>query len=500
MNEQSSIYGLIRLFVRHPTASNLLMAAIILLGLYALTRLNTQFFPTINIPNITVTVPWPGASADDVESNILDALEPELRFLDDVDEVTSIAREGSAAINMEFNADADMQKALADVEQAVSSVTTLPEDSEEPLVKRITMFEPVADISVSGPFREDVIKTYAKQIRDGLLAVGIDRVTFSGLRDEEIWVRVRDYDLRRLRLTPGDIAQKIKQNTRDLPSGTLEGDLEVQLRSISERKTPEKIAEIEVRSQATGEKVRLRDIAEIETKFDKDADIGLQESGQAVELKVFRTLSADTLETMAIMNAYLDKVIPTLPPTLKVERYNVRGKFVVQRLGILVKNGLSGLVLVLAVLFLFLNMRIAFWVAAGIPVAFMATLTIMWVSGQSINMVSMFALIMMLGIIVDDAIVVGEHTATRQAMGDSRLEIGRTRRHTHVEACRSCHSHHASGLFPHIPRAGAHRRHHAGHSSGGDRSAVGQYRRVFLYFAWAFASWLRQDPRAKPFP
>ncbi|MDH3580265.1 MAG: efflux RND transporter permease subunit, partial [Hyphomicrobiales bacterium] len=422
MSEQSSAHGLIRLFVQHPTASNLLMAGMIAIGLFALARMNTQFFPTLEIPQITVSVSWPGASSEDVEENILDALEPELRFLDGMDETISVAREGIGVITMEFDAGVDMQKALADVQQAVDGVTTLPEDSEEPVIRRITFFEPVAKISVSGPFSEEVLKSHAKQLRDGLLAAGIDKVSFTGARDEEIWVRMREQDLRRLDLSLGDVAQRVRAETRDLPSGILEGDVEMQLRSLSERKTPETLGEIEVKSERSGEKIRLREIADIQTHFERDQAVGQQDGVQAIELNVQRAVSADTLETMELLTAHMAKAKRTLPANLKVQVYDIRGKFVQQRLGILVKNGLQGLALVLIILFIFLDARVAFWVAAGIPVALMATLAVMWASGQTINMVSMFALIMMLGIIVDDAIVVGEHTATRQNMGDNRLE------------------------------------------------------------------------------
>jgi multidrug efflux pump subunit AcrB len=422
VSEKTSAHGFIRLFVHHPTASNLLMAAMIAVGLFSLAKLNTQFFPTLEIPAISVSIAWPGASSEDVEENILDALEPELRFLDGIDEIRSVAREGGGSITLEFKPDTDMQKAQSDVEQGVDSVTTLPDDSEEPVVSRISFFDPVAKISVSGPFTEKELKTYAKQIRDGLLTAGIDKVTFNGARDEEIWVSVRERELRRLGLSLGDIAERIREETRDLPSGILEGSIEMQLRSRAERKTPGTIAEIEVKSGRTGEKIRLSDISDVSTRFERDQAIGQQAGGQAIELNVQRGLAADTLETMQAMNAYMAGLLPKLPKELKVSVYDVRGKLVQQRLGILVRNGLQGLVLVLVILFVFLDARVAFWVAAGIPVALTATLAVMWASGQSINMVSMFALIMMIGIIVDDAIVVGEHTATRQQLGDTRLE------------------------------------------------------------------------------
>jgi multidrug efflux pump subunit AcrB len=414
--------GVIGLFVRHPTASNLLMVTLIVLGLFAAARMNTQFFPTLAIPAISVTVEWSGASARDVEANIIDALDPELRFLDDVEKVTSIAREGIALITVEFLANADMQKAQSDVEQAVRGVTTLPNGAEDPEIRRISFYEPVAKILVSGPFTESALKSYARQLRDGLLNAGIDRVTFTGSRDEEIWATIPESALRHMQLDLDTIARRIREETRDLPSGTIEGQSEVQLRTLGARRTAAEIGGIEVKSSTSGDKVLLRDIGLVETRYDDNAIVGLKNGELAIQLNVQRAVTADTLATMRILNDYLEAVLPTLPPSLKVLKYDVRGELVTQRLGILVKNGLQGLVLVLIVLFIFLNMRIAFWVAVGIPVAFLATLIVMYLSGQSINMISMFALIMMLGIIVDDAIVVGEETATRQARGDDMQE------------------------------------------------------------------------------
>lgn len=415
-------HGMISTFVRHGTAPNLLMITLVLIGVFAITKLNRQFFPTIEIPIISVTVPWPGASAEDVESNILDVLEPELRFLDDVNEVTAVAREGTAVISIELTSGADAQKAQSDVEQAVARVTTLPETAERPVIARAAFFDTVAKIAISGPFTEKVLKTHAKQIRDDLLAAGIDRVTFGGARDEEVWISVAEADLRRLGLTIDGIARVVRENTQDIPAGKLEGNVDVLLRSKAQRRTPELIGEIEVRSSATGEKIRLKDIAQIGTQFDREGHQGFFLGERAIELQVERSVKADTLETMRIMNAYLDKLRPTLPPTLKIAVYDIAGKLVVQRLGILIENGLQGLALVLAMLFIFLNARIAFWVAAGIPVALLAALGVMYATGQTINMVSMFALIMMLGIIVDDAIVVGEQAATNEELGLNRLE------------------------------------------------------------------------------
>ena len=415
--------GLIGAFVKHPTAPNLLMAILVLLGLYAVTKLNTQYFPSIQVPAITVSVSWPGASAEDVESNIIDVLEPELRFLDDVEDFTSYAREGTATLSLEFYSTADMQKAQADVEQAISRVTTLPEDSEEPKITRIPFRDRVAKVSVTGPMSESAIKDFAKKIRDALLNAGIDRVSMSGARDREIWVKVREADVRRLGVTVSEISQAIRNNSRSLPSGVIDGEIEMQVRAFSERKTAQEIGNIEVKALRTGEKVFLRDIADVREAFDKDGKRAFSGNGDpTIDLDVQRALSQDTLKTMNLLFSTVDELRQTLPKNLTISVYDVRGARVQQRLSILLWNGLQGLAIVLVVLFLFLNARIAFWVAAGIPIAFLATLFVMWLSGQSINMISMFGLIMMLGIIVDDAIVVGEHTATLEEQGFGRLQ------------------------------------------------------------------------------
>ncbi|MEQ8746694.1 efflux RND transporter permease subunit [Pyruvatibacter sp.] len=409
--------GILGFFVVHRNAANLLMGLLVVAGLFALARLNTQFFPNTDIPFISVTVAWPGASAEDVEGNIVEAIEPEVRFLDGVDSVESYARESVAQIVIEFSPSADMQKALSDIEQAVASVTTLPQDSERPVISRAILYESVAALAISGPFTEASLRAYAKDIRDVLLSAGVDRVVMQGVRDPELIVEVSEADLRRLDLSVGDVASRIRQVSQDLPSGTLEGAQEKQLRSIGLATDPESLGTIEIKSLAGGEKVLLRDVAQIREGFDETQPTGLRAGQMAIKLDIQRATTADTLEVQDKVEKALAGLRPTLPPTLNVELFDVQADLVVERVMLLVKNGLGGLALVLVILFIFLNARIAFWVSVGIPVAMMATLGVMAVTDQSINMISLFALIMTIGIIVDDAIVVGEHATTLRERG-----------------------------------------------------------------------------------
>jgi len=409
--------GILGFFVVHRNAANLLMGMLIVAGIYALSQLNTQFFPRTEIPTISIAIAWPGASAEDVEGNIVEAIEPEVRFLDGVDKVQSYAREGIATIVVEFEGNADMQKAQSDIEQAVASVTTLPQDSERAVISRAIFYESVAALAISGPFTEGALRAYAKDIRDVLLNSGVDRVVMKGVRDPELIVEISETNLRRLDLTVGDVADRIRQVSQDLPSGTLEGAQEKQLRSIGLATDATALGTIELKSLPGGEKVRLQDVADIRDGFDDSQPTGLRNGQLAMQLDIQRAMTADTLEVQDNVEKALEGLRPTLPPTLKLEVFNVQADLVVDRIMLLVKNGVGGLLLVLAILFIFLNARVAFWVSAGIPVAMMATLAVMLFTGQSINMISLFALIMTIGIIVDDAIVVGEHATTLREQG-----------------------------------------------------------------------------------
>ena len=408
---------LIGIFARHRTAAHLLMVLMIIAGFFGLNRMTTQFFPDFGIDVVLVTVSWPGASAGDVDGNIVQAIEREVRFVDSVKAVKSSAFEGRASVAIEFEAGSDMQSALSNIETAVGQVTTLPEDAETPTIRRIFRYDTLSRILVSGPFSETALKTYAKQIRDGLLRRGVDKVDIGGARNEEILVEIRPATLRRLELTLNDVARKIRQTTQDVPSGDVSGRAERQLRSIGGVKTARELGRIEIKSLANGEKILLRDIATVREAFDSDGRTYWRGKNRAIQLHAKRTPADDALILADEVEKYLEEIKPTLPPNLKLERYDVQADLIRSRISLLLSNGATGLIIVLVVLFLFLNGWVAFWVAVGIPISLAATMMAMWLTDQSINMVSLFALIMTIGIIVDDTIVVGEHSESLHRQG-----------------------------------------------------------------------------------
>jgi len=409
--------GFLTFFARHRTAANLLMAIMFLAGIVGLARMNTQFFPDFGIDMVLTTVQWPGASAADVDANIVQSIDREVRFLDGVKNVISTSREGSASVLVEFLPGTDMQSALANVETAVAQVTTLPEDSESPVTRRIVRYDTIARLLLSGPLPEAELKRVAKRVRDRLIQRGIDKVDLFGARDEEILVEVQPETLRALDLTLGDVAARIGSASQDLPSGDTGGAVEKQIRSIGLEETAEGVAGIEVVSRASGEKVRVGDIARVTEAFDDDGNTTWYRGDFAISLHVQRATTADALETAEVMRDAVAEVQGELPPGVSLTLYNEQANLIESRIRLLVANGLGGLVIVVLVLFVFLNARVALWVAVGIPTALFGAMGLMLLTGQSINMVSLFGMILVLGIVVDDAIVVGEHAEMQRARG-----------------------------------------------------------------------------------
>jgi len=410
--------GIITFFSQHKVAGNLLMILMILFGAYGLTQMKRQLMPDFGLELITIDVEWSGASAEDVEANIVDAIEPEVRFIDKVEKVTATSYEGRTRMQLFFEADTLMSKALADVQSAVSRITTFPQDIEKPIVTQVIQRDEVCRIDISGPFSDKTLKYFARQMRDDLINMGLANVRFEGARDQEIWIEVPSDNLRELDLTLSDISNRIAASSIDLPSGSINsGDISKQIRSEQLARTPREMRQIEVVSKGSGEKLYLKDIARVFETFQEDSPYRINEKGSSIGLLVSRTRGADSLISQELVQEYMENISTKYPQSLEVVVYDVFSDSVRQRLTMLVENGQLGLLLVLGVLFLFLNGRVALWVAIAIPVAFLGGLGAMSILGMSLDMITMFALILGIGIVVDDTIVVAEHATTLHRRG-----------------------------------------------------------------------------------
>jgi multidrug efflux pump subunit AcrB len=417
----STSRDLLGTFAHHRVAANLLMVLMLLSGVFALRQLNVQFFPDFELEVVTVTTAWSGASAEDVEIGITLPLEQRLRTVDHLEEMSSTSAPGTSGITLEFDEGTDMVLALEQVKQRVDDFLNLPGDAEDPVVIHPARYEPVASLRLSGPEDLGELRRLARRMERELLARGIDRIDIDGLPDEAIRIAFDPVDLQRLGLDLEEVAARIDRLSRDLPAGLAGSDDSArELRSLDQRRDPAGFANLPLVGEGAA-RIDLGAVAQI-TREPMERQPEISVGGQrAIVLKLSRTATGDSLEAARVLDAWFTETRPTLPPGVELEVFSERWELILDRINVLLKNGAGGLLLVLITLFLFLSGRVAFWVAVGIPVSFMATLAVLYLAGGSINMVSLFALIMGLGIIVDDAIVVGEDAQAHHDMGEDPL-------------------------------------------------------------------------------
>jgi multidrug efflux pump subunit AcrB len=415
---QSDLLGL---FAQHPVAANLLMLVLLLSGAFALLKLNVQFFPDFELERVSIRTLWRGASAEDVESSITNRLENELRGLSGLYRQTSSSADGVSAVTLEFLPGTQMSQALDEVKDRVALVRALPAEAETPEVSRVINYEQVARLVLRGQARWQDLAQWARRFERELLARGISRVDLSGLPEQEMVIELPLARLHELNLSLSEVAAQIGRQSLDLPAGTLARDqFAQQLRGLSQGRGVRDFGALEMRA-ADGRLLRLADIAVVRHAA-RDGQLALRHNGSAaIELSLLRSKSADSLKNARLLQSWLEEVRPTLPPSLELTVFDESWQLIWERISLLLKNGAGGLILVVVALYLFLNGRVAFWVAWGIPVAFMATLAVLYAAGGSINMISLFAMIMMLGVIVDDAIVVGEDALAHYQMGERSL-------------------------------------------------------------------------------
>ncbi|MDX1457480.1 MAG: efflux RND transporter permease subunit [Marinobacter sp.] len=413
--------GVIGFFVHHRVAANLVMLVMLLGGTLALTRMNIQFFPNFALDIVSVRVVWSGASAEDVEQGITNPLEQRLRSVQGLKKMTSTSAQGVSSITLEFTENTNPIQALDDVRQQVDEFTNLPAEAEEPQVTRFERYEPVGRLLVYGDMDRSELRQLAYRYEDELLSRGIDRVSIRGLPEQQISIDVPVERLEALGLSLDQIAERLGAVSRDLPAGMMgQQDATRELRSVEQRRSPQDFETIPVLS---GERIQLRlgDIAIIRQEA-RESQVNLTRDGfPAVELQLQRAEDGNSLEAAGVLEDWLAETRPVLPPSVELEVYDETWQLLDDRISLLIKNGMGGLVLVIILLYLFLPGRVALWVAIGIPTAFLAALAVLWGIGGSINMISLFALIMALGVIVDDAIVVGEDADAHARMGEESI-------------------------------------------------------------------------------
>ncbi len=409
--EPSGAWG-IPYFVRHRTAANLLMLVLMLVGAVAASRMRAQYFPDIVPTSISVSVAWPGAGAADVDRAIVSRIEPALLVLDGVVDVASEAREGAASISLEFETGTDLARAADAVTAALAGVSDLPRDAEAPQVRQDQWRDRVTDVVITGPVGVDQLARFADEFTARLYDAGVTRTSVLGLAAPDVDIEVPTISLMRHGLTMAEVADAIAQQVTTGPIGALDGDA-ARLRTGADLRTPLDLGAAVLRTLANGEKLLLSDIATLTARSADDSRAAFVGSNPAMTVRVDRNDTGDAIaiqDTVARVAADLTR---TLPPGVTMDLTRSRADLIADRLALLLDNALAGLAMVVVLLFLFLNARTALWVAAGVPIAILAGLMLMYLGGLTLNMISLFAMIITVGIIVDDAIIVAEHTDYR---------------------------------------------------------------------------------------
>ncbi len=416
--------GAIAWMADNRVTPNLLMLALLLGGLFMTTRIQQEVFPDFELDRVTVTVSYPGATPEEVEQGVVLAVEEAVRTLDGVDEVQSTASEGSATVQVELQTDADRQAVWQEVQQAVARITTLPEEAERPEVTLSSHRRDVMDIQVYGPVDELSLYRAAQRVRDGLLdQPGITQVELEGTRDLEVHIEIAEADLRAYGLTLGEVAERVRARSLDRAGGKVETrGGEILLRVKERRQWADEFAQLPLVYGAGGVLLHLGDIAQVTEGFADSRNINTFNGQPAIGVSVYREPGQTPIGISGAVRAALPTLATTLPPQVQVTIQEDDSEVYRDRLTLLLKNGFFGLLLVLVLLSLFLEFKLAFWVTVGIPTSFLGALLFLPSMGVSINMISLFAFIVALGIVVDDAIIAGENIYEYRQRGMPFLE------------------------------------------------------------------------------
>ncbi len=414
---------MIAYLARHPTAANLLMAAIMILGAVSLPTQTRETFPDLASDTVRITVVYPGAATAEVEDAVCRRVEDALEAVTDLDELTCEAAEGRAVASAVLVEGADMTRFFDDVKAAVDAIDDFPAPVEVPRVEETGLTDAVVSVAVTGPDDPVALKAYAEDLKSRLGAIdGIARVSIAGFSDHQVRIEVPATRLRQYGLSAGSIAEAVARNSVRTPAGRLEGGAEDLLLRIDQRGTSAAaLRDLVVVSGTRGASIRLGEIATVTDRFDRPEEKILFNGRRAAMLDVEKTRDQDILAVLGRVSDFVDAERMRVPPGVSLALTRDRASIVADRLNMLVKNGLQGLLLVFAVLWLFFPARFSFWVVAGLPVSFLGALFLLPTLGISLNMISLVALLIGIGLLMDDAIVIAENVAARRARGDGPM-------------------------------------------------------------------------------
>lgn len=416
--------GPVAWFARNGVAANLLLLVIIVGGLLAVGGIRKEIFPEFSSDMITVSVTYRGASPEEVEEAVCVRVEEAIQGLEGIKRIRSTANEGAGTVTVELLPGADNRKALDDVKARVDAIDTFPEETEKPIVQELIMRTQVINVAISGDADELTLKRIGEQVRDELSnEPGISQVQLVVARPYEISIEVSEQALRRYGLTFDEVARAVRTSSLDLPGGSIKtGGGEYLLRVKAQAYRAPEFEKLPLRTLPNGSRLLLGDVATVVDGFEEDVREARFNGKPAVVVLVFRVGEESALKVSQAVRDYVERARARMPEGVTLTTYADYAQYLRSRMDLLLRNARVGFVLVFLILALFLRLRLAFWVSVGIPVSFLGTLWLMPSLDVSVNMISLFAFLLVLGIVVDDAIVVGENVYSHFQSGKSGLQ------------------------------------------------------------------------------
>jgi multidrug efflux pump subunit AcrB len=400
-------------------AANLLMLIFLVGGLVATTKITQEVFPSYDLDIVRISVRYPGASPAEVEQGVLLVIEEEIRAIESVERILAVANEGSASLTIELFSGSNPDKAVQDIKNSVDRISSFPDDVERPLVSLQTRRREVLRLALYGDLDEHTLFNLAEIVREQLIELpDITQVELNGVRKPELSIEVPQHILRAHNLTLQDIAQIVQRGSIDVPAGGIKTTGgEILLRTSERRETASGFSNLALISRQDGTELSLGEMAQIQEGFEESDREAWYNGQRAAFIYVYRIGDQTPLDISRAVHAYIKDISPSLPDSVQLTAFRDQSDLYMERLNLLLRNGIIGLCLVLIILGLFLEPKLAFWVSMGIPISIIGSLLILLAIGGSINMMSMFAFIITLGIVVDDAVVVGENIFHKRQQG-----------------------------------------------------------------------------------
>ncbi len=410
-------------FIKYPIAVNVMILAFVIFGIIGAMSMKSSFFPLTDSKNITISLFYPGASPEEIEEGVVLKIEDNLKGVVGIDRVTSVSRENSASINIEIETDKNIDVVLADVKNAVDRVPSFPVGMEPPVIAKVENTTPTINFTLSGNnIPLTTLKQYARDIENDLRAMkGISQIFLTGFPLEEIEIAIREIDLRAYDLTFADVANAVRQSNLLITGGNIKTEAEDYLiRAKNRQYYGDELGYIIVKADKSGNIIYLKDVAEVKDIWNENPDRIFFDGKIAVNIQVNNTNNEDLIVTATDIKAYI-KTFNEQHENVELNIASDRSITLVQRTKLLTENAIIGMLLVLLFLAIFLNIRLAFWVAAGLPIAFFGMFIFAAQLGVTINVLSLFGMIIVIGILVDDGIVIGENIYQHYEKGKSPI-------------------------------------------------------------------------------